>query len=109
MTRQVAQRRPEFQRVAGSDGSLHGLGDQAMRGDAFRTLINADTALHGVTASGTTTLILTGAAGASFTYSASANMVAAVTTAAAPEAMQFPNARFLSSASANELAVVQLG
>lgn len=78
-------------------------------GDAFRTLINADTALHGVTASGTTTLILTGAAGASFTYSASANMAAAVTTAAAPEAMQFPNARFLSSASANELAVVQLG
>lgn len=78
-------------------------------GDAFRTLVNADTALHGVTATGTTTLILTGAAGASFTYSASANMAAAVTTAAAPEAMAFPGARFLSAAQAGEFAILQLG
>ncbi len=76
---------------------------------AFKALINADTAVHGVVASGTATLILTGAAGASFTYHASANMSAVVTTAAAPEAVAFPGARFLSPGSANGFAVLQLG
>ncbi len=77
--------------------------------DGFRTLINADTA-NGVVATGTATLIVEAdVAGVPFTYSSDANMAAAVTTANVSEAMAFPNARYLSSADADGLAVLQLG
>jgi hypothetical protein len=75
---------------------------------AFIALINAQTALHGVTATdGTTTLTLTGAAGVPFDYSASANMVATLTTAPVQAAAQLPSGVFRTSASANGLAVLE--
>ena len=70
--------------------------------------INLQSSLHGVAASGSTTLILTAnAAGKAFDYSSSANMVAAVTTAAVIRAAAI-NAKFRSAASAGGVAKLEL-
>jgi hypothetical protein len=88
-----------------SDGS----GTDAEIIAGFILKINEQTALHGVTASdGTTTLTLTGIAGVPFDYSASANMVATLTTAAVPAAAELPRATYRTAASANGLALLEL-
>ncbi len=76
---------------------------------AFIALINAETAIHGVVASdGTTTLTLTAAApGKAFTFSASANMVATLTTANALNAAPV-SAKFRKAASAGGVSIVEL-
>lgn len=76
---------------------------------ALMALVNADTSRHGVVATdGTTTLDLTASnAGDDFDYSASANMVASVTTANVIRAAPI-NAKFRSAASAGGVAKLEL-
>ncbi len=74
----------------------------------LKDLINAD-ADAVVTASGTTTLILTAdEAGNAFTTSLGSNLAAAATTPNAAKAVLLPGARWASSASADEPAILEL-
>ena len=70
--------------------------------------INLQTALHGVTATGTATLILTGAVGVAFSVSQSANMAAAATTPVTANAARLPGAKFMSAASTGGIAILEL-
>lgn len=62
---------------------------------AFKDLVNAQSALHGVVATGTTTLILTASvAGAPFTTSFGANWAEVATQANVAKAARFPGAEW---------------
>jgi hypothetical protein len=74
----------------------------------LKAQINAQTALHGVTATGTATLILTGIEGIAFDVSQSANLSAAATTAVTATAKLLEGCSFRSAASAGELALVRV-
>lgn len=74
----------------------------------FIAAINAETATHGVTATGTVTLILTGVSGVAFKTEADTNMAIVHTTPVAQTAVQVPNARYLTTATAGSPAIVEI-
>lgn len=79
--------------------------------DALRTLINADTATHGITGTGTTTLILTGPASAAAEFTVqllSGNLAQAATTPYAPKAKKLEGARWASAGTTSVPAVLEL-